>query len=312
MKITKKPRKDFYEYFNVDKTKLSRDYIIEPLKFYNIGSKRYRERPNINDIKYLYVELGIPNKDLREYFRSETIIKYINNELHLTKSQQQRKQNQQRTMGVSNPSQLPDFADKARKTFMKNYGVDWVSKSKQIQNKKDNTKIVKYGDKHYNNSEKRYNTKRKLKEELGFDSKMEYKLYQILLQYFDKEDILIHYKDKERYPYNCDFYIKSKDLFIELYGYWTHGFNYKRQFVGLFDEYNHEHIKLLEFWKKQSINHPVEKIREDYKTAIYTWTKLDVLKKKYVENNHLNMIIIIPDDIKKNKILNKIKEYIDN
>ena len=39
--------------------------------------------------------------------------------------------------------------------------------------------------------------------------------YSKLLLIFDSEDIIRQYYD-DRYPFNCDFYIKSKDLFIEL------------------------------------------------------------------------------------------------
>lgn len=40
--------------------------------------------------------------------------------------------------------------------------------------------------------------------------------------FIDPEDIQHHYSDN-RYPYDCDFYIKSKDLFIEYQGHQTHG-----------------------------------------------------------------------------------------
>lgn len=39
--------------------------------------------------------------------------------------------------------------------------------------------------------------------------------YNYLLQHFEETDILRQYRD-ERYPFNCDFYIKSLDLFIEI------------------------------------------------------------------------------------------------
>lgn len=72
--------------------------------------------------------------------------------------------------------------------------------------------------KEYQNSQ--YETKRKNK---TFNtSKKETELYNILCSKFGKEDVMCQYSDN-RYPYRCDFYIKSKDLFIELNAHWTHG-----------------------------------------------------------------------------------------
>lgn len=53
-------------------------------------------------------------------------------------------------------------------------------------------------------------------------SAQEENFYLELLKVFDETDILRQYKDP-RYPFNCDFYIKSEDLFIELNLNWTHG-----------------------------------------------------------------------------------------
>ena len=46
--------------------------------------------------------------------------------------------------------------------------------------------------------------------------------YQAMLSMFSEEDIIFQYKE-ERYPFNCDFYIKSIDTFIEVNAYYTHG-----------------------------------------------------------------------------------------
>jgi hypothetical protein len=46
-------------------------------------------------------------------------------------------------------------------------------------------------------------------------------LYTLLLDNFCANDIYRQYQDT-RYPYRCDFYIKSLDLFIEVNLHWTH------------------------------------------------------------------------------------------
>jgi hypothetical protein len=53
-------------------------------------------------------------------------------------------------------------------------------------------------------------------------SKPEDKSYELLCEKFDKDDIIRQYKS-EKYPFNCDFYVKSIDTYIECNFNWTHG-----------------------------------------------------------------------------------------
>jgi len=55
------------------------------------------------------------------------------------------------------------------------------------------------------------------------ESKAEQDFYNKLKLFVPADDIEHHYSDTLRYPYDCDFYIKSKDLFIEYQGHQTHG-----------------------------------------------------------------------------------------
>lgn len=54
-------------------------------------------------------------------------------------------------------------------------------------------------------------------------SKAEQEFYNRLRIFVPENDIIHHYTDQLRYPYDCDFYVKSKDLFIEYQGHQTHG-----------------------------------------------------------------------------------------
>lgn len=111
------------------------------------------------------------------------------------------------------------------------------------------------------------------------DSKAELEYYNYLLTLYDEEDIEKQYFDKERYPFKCDFYIKSEDLFIEVHGNWTHG--------------KMPYIKDNEYCKKQLAEWQ-EKAKNSnyYKNAIYTWTDLDVRKLETMKQNNLNYEII--------------------
>ena len=107
-------------------------------------------------------------------------------------------------------------------------------------------------------------------------SKPEDKLYQLLLSKY--LDVKRQYSDP-RYPYMCDFYIPSKDLFIEYQGSWTHG---GRPFITNDASCQEQ----LNTWKQKA------SISDYYKNAIETWTKRDVMKRQTAEKNQLNYIEI--------------------
>ena len=107
------------------------------------------------------------------------------------------------------------------------------------------------------------------------DSKAEQKYLSYLKTIYQEDDIIRQYFDKNRYPYKCDFYIPSEDLFIEVHANWTHGGRpYKQN--------DPECQKQLELWKEKA------KTSKYYQNAIYTWTVLDVKKVETANKNNLN------------------------
>ena len=85
--------------------------------------------------------------------------------------------------GASNPAQVPELKEKAIKT---------------LQEYKDNN--------HMHQS-----------------SKYEIKLKDRLEELFGKDNIIYQHVDFDLYPFNCDFYIKPLNLWLELNGWWHHG-----------------------------------------------------------------------------------------
>ena len=106
-------------------------------------------------------------------------------------------------------------------------------------------------------------------------SKLEDAVYDYISEKYP--DTIRQYRDA-RYPFCCDFYIPSKDLFIELNAHWTHG--------GRPYEDNDICNEQLELWKSRA------KKSAYYKQAIYVWTDLDVRKRLCYEKNNLNHLII--------------------
>lgn len=106
--------------------------------------------------------------------------------------------------------------------------------------------------------------------------------YKRLKEKYGESDIIRQYKEK-RYPFHCDFYIPSEDLFIELNYHWTHG---KHQFNPKDNKDNEK----LNIWEEKA------KTSNYYKIAIEVWTKRDPLKIKTAKKNKLNYKIIWEDN----------------
>lgn len=111
------------------------------------------------------------------------------------------------------------------------------------------------------------------------DSKAESEYYKKLIDKYGEENIIRQYFDKDRYPFKCDFYIPSEDLFIEVHGNWTHGGR-------PFDQNDVECMDKLALWKEKA------ETSDYYKNAIYTWTNLDVRKLETANKNNLNFQVI--------------------
>ena len=150
--------------------------------------------------------------------------------------------------GVENVNKLKTIRDKIKQICLERYGVENVFKLEK--NKLSAHSIESF--------KKRYNT-HKLNKSFNV-SKPEDECYELLKEKYP--DIIRQYRN-ERYPFNCDFYIPSLDLFIEYQGTWTHG---GKPFEG-----TEEDLLKLQEW--------CEKNTKYYDNAIYTWTELDVRKR---------------------------------
>ena len=187
--------------------------------------------------------------------------------------------------GVDNPAKLEENKEKVKQTCLKKYGGLAPICDPNIKNKIKQTCLEKYGVDNYGKSlkhkinmstimssdemqEHRYNVMTK---NHSFNtSKPEEELYLYIKEKFPS--VKRQYKDKLRYPYNCDFYIPELDYFIELQGYYTHNTH----------PYNPNSI---------SDQVLVERYKERYGPkcqAITIWTLKDPEKRDCAKHNHLN------------------------
>lgn len=105
-------------------------------------------------------------------------------------------------------------------------------------------------------------------------SEPEENYYIYLCNKYGQDNIIRQYTD-ERYPFACDFYIKSSDTFIELNLSWTHGGHH-------YDKDNEADKRKLAIWQEKA------KQSDYYKKAIYVWTDLDVRKYQTAKQNNIN------------------------
>lgn len=103
------------------------------------------------------------------------------------------------------------------------------------------------------------------------------RVYELLLLKFPKRDVIRQYRSLE-YPFPCDFYIKSLDLYIE----YNPGPRHNRR---PFNPRLKEHREELELLKYKTLNES-----RWYEGVIRTWTQRDPLKRKTAKQNNLNWI----------------------
>ena len=187
--------------------------------------------------------------------------------------------------GVDNPAKLEENKEKVKQTCLKKYGGLAPICDPNIKSQIKQTCLEKYGVDNYGKSlkhkinmstimssdemqEHRYNVMTK---NHSFNtSKPEEELYLYIKEKFPS--VKRQYKDKLRYPYNCDFYIPELDYFIELQGYYTHNTH----------PYNPNSI---------SDQVLVERYKERYGPkcqAITIWTIKDPEKRDCAKRNNLN------------------------
>lgn len=191
-----------------------------------------------------------------------------------------------RKYGVDNCQKCKSISDKTVKTRHKNnlekYGVTEVAMTQRIKNKISNSTRNYMLGRTQEEKDKFYHKIREIKRERGTlsTSKPEEDFYNWLLTLFEESDIYRNYSNDSRYPFMCDFYIKSQDMFIELNLYWMHGFHW-------FDENNAKDVFKLNAWKEKA-----KQGHKQYKVAVKVWSYSDLTKHAVAEKNNLNYIVL--------------------
>ena len=197
---------------------------------------------------------------------------------------------------VDSPLKNKEVREKIKQTNIQKYGVDNPLKNEEIREKIKQTNIQKYGvDNPLKNKEiwKKSQDNR----QISSKSKLENNFLNYLKLKYESDDIITQYKSKE-YPYYCDFYIKSINLYIEIQGHWTHNDH-------PFDINNLNDQLIMNKWRTKSLSDKY------YKNALNTWTIKDVEKRNTAIQNNLNYLEIFgKTDL--NKYIDIFENYIKN
>ena len=275
------------------------------------------------DLRYLYVECNLRQTDLQKYFGvSDTFLRPLFKKFNIEKSidkikktnretclerygdenfnnQEKYRQTCLKRYGKESTNQVesvkkkqnetclkryghtkaygnPEIQKRQRQTCLDRYGVESPMRLKEVSEKVRNTKKERYGD-HYQKI-----VENKIYKNTIHSSKPEEKVFQFLKQKFP--DVIHQYMDKDRYPYACDFYIPSLDLFIEYQGNWTHGGH-------PFNPNDKDDLNKVSIWKNKLQNSGKEREWQSfYFSALREWTKTDPAKRLIASKNNLNFL----------------------
>ena len=108
-------------------------------------------------------------------------------------------------------------------------------------------------------------------------SSAEERLGAMLRSFFGSDDVLDQHRDP-RYPFACDFYVPSRDLFIELNGSWTHGGHW-------YDPASATDVELVRSWEDKALS-----VSRFYDPV--TWTRRDVAKRAAAAEHELNYVVL--------------------
>lgn len=205
--------------------------------------------------------------------------------------------------GIKYPLHTERVRDEMRKKYG---GIGFASKT--IMDKFLTVCEEKYGDPHYSNREKAketvkntYNSPRgkeitnhiyqvKKKNHTLNTSKLENDIKNWLNE--NNIEYKCHYKNK-KYPFACDFYFPSNDMYLEIQGHWTHGEH-------PFNSENREDQNIVEYWKNKNTKY--------YNSAIDVWTIRDPHKREVAKMNNLNFRELFQPTL--NDVINFVKENV--
>ena len=244
-------------------------------KQYPLQINEFKEKQKQTCLEKYGVEYASQNKQFKEHVKQTCLKKYgVTCPLYGEVAKNKTKQTNLKRYGCENGGASIKAQEKIKNTLLNHFGVDSYSKTEKFKN---DMHILMSSEEM---RQKIYNTQKKNN---SFNkSKSEDLAFELLKKKYP--NIIHHYKDNDRYPFCCDFYIPSLDLFIECQFGMYHN---KRPYIGDSNDLNE-----IELLKEKSKNRKKisGKNKSRYDSVIYTWTILDPKKRNIAKLNNLNFI----------------------
>lgn len=195
----------------------------------------------------------------------------------------------------------PNTRQKLINTNNERHGSNFYLGTQECIEKSKITIANRHKENYYNNPKS---------EVTSHSSKGEKILFEILKNIYP--DTVQYYRDKRYanehngYCWECDFYIKSIDLFIEYQGFRSHGGH-------PYDKNDKNDINTINQLKNRiKSNNTKNSTKKFLNDIINVWTKRDVYKRYVANKNNLNYLEIFetPNKINKNMVIEKINNII--
>ena len=249
----------------------------------NLQLESNKEKVKETNLKLYGVENPQQNKDIQEKTKKTCQERYrVPYVLQNSEIREKGKITLKEKYGVEHNMKLDYVKDKIENTCLKKYGEKSYMHTDDFREKSKLTCQSKYGVQHYSQTaeylDKIYRTK-KLNGTHGKSKEEDVLFKHILEKFFIVER---HYRDTEKYPFFCDFYIPKEKCFIEYQGHTlVHG---TTPYTG---------TNLPEEWIKKAAR------SDHYKKSIKTYTESDPQKRRYASYNNLNFLEIWHSDLNK-------------
>lgn len=219
----------------------------------------------------------------------------VDNPMHNSELREKRRQTMLKRYGVEHPNQNESIKQKmieqVKETNVERYGVKNAMQRPEIAKKSSKRRqavmLERYGAPNSVQIDDVRNCIFETRRKNGTvnSSQGEEVLYEMLVAYFGKDDVYRNMLVDNRYPYHVDFYIKSRDLFIELNGDMSHYFHW-------FNLNSERDQQVVQSWTENM--HRLESQtgkKSRYRKYIETWTGSDVLKRECARKNQLNYLV---------------------
>ena len=255
----------------------------------DVYSKIRNENWKLKQSNTLMDKYGVSN-----VFDKRVVDKFLSKD-SLSKRQAKRTATMLARYGVEHPNQNELFVQKmlqsSKKTFLDKYGVDNPMKNPKVAaisvERRQATMLDRYGV--ANSAEdpiilNKIWEARKLNKTMN-TSKPESKMHEYLVDIYGESDVIHDSIIDDRYPYRVDFYIKSRDLFIELNGSFVHQNHWFNKNDPMDVDLSEKYRGLMELRNSEG------KPNSKYKRIIETWLGSDLEKRELARLNNLNYLV---------------------